>query len=198
MGRGQMHLEPETDKLPGPETARGRLLQAFRWMMPMPAPRSLHKHVRSPLLDDIFQAEILLAGWNAGEARRPPSFHRQRAANRTAAGSNVPDKVHMIFTEERRTCDAGPGIAASCSCTKCLYSEMKPCFFISGLSHKLIIHVRGVIITEEEPLPLRDDFRPRIFAAMQPSCQSHSLSCNKSFHHISMFPEDCSRLVCEL
>lgn len=134
----------------------------------MPAHRSLHKHVRSPLLDDIFQAEILLAGWNAGEARRPPSFHRQRAANRTAAGSNVPDKVHMIFTEERRTCDAGPGIAASCSCTKCLYSEMKPCFFISGLSHKLIIHVRGVIITEEEPLPLRDDFRPRIFAAMQP------------------------------
>lgn len=44
------------------------------WMMPMPAPLSLHKHVRSTLLDDIFQTEIPLAGWNAEEVYRklPP------------------------------------------------------------------------------------------------------------------------------
>ncbi|KAL7369963.1 hypothetical protein ABVT39_014499 [Epinephelus coioides] len=36
------------------------------WMMAMPG--SLHKHVRSTLLDDIFQTEIPLAGWNSEEA----------------------------------------------------------------------------------------------------------------------------------
>lgn len=43
-------------------------------MMAMPVPVSLHKHVRSTLLDDIFQTEIPLAGWNAEEAYRklPP------------------------------------------------------------------------------------------------------------------------------
>lgn len=58
-------------------------------------PLSLHKHVRSTLLLDIFQTEIPLAGWNAEEANRkpPPKRDRQRAANRTAAGSSVPDKV---------------------------------------------------------------------------------------------------------
>lgn len=37
---------------------------------------------------------------------------------RTAAGSGVPDERHMIVAKETGTCDAGPGVAASCLLTK--------------------------------------------------------------------------------
>lgn len=114
MGRGRLHLEPETDEFPPPETACMHAANLCRrpdgWMMPVPAPLSLHKHVRSTLLDDIIQTEIPLTGWNAEEACRkpPPKWDRQRAANRTAAGSSGPDKMHIIFTEANKTCDGCP------------------------------------------------------------------------------------------
>lgn len=42
----------------------------------------------------------------------------QRVFSWTAAGSSVPDERHMIVAKETGTCDAGPGIAASCLLTK--------------------------------------------------------------------------------
>lgn len=66
------------------------------WMMAMPVPLSLHKHVLSTLLDDIFQTQIPLRDWNAEEddGMLPQNRDRQQAANGTAAGSSGPDKVH--------------------------------------------------------------------------------------------------------
>lgn len=55
----------------------------------------------------------------------PKKRDRRRAANGTAAGSSVPDQVHMIFTETNATCDDGPGMAASCVYIKCLYLDMR-------------------------------------------------------------------------
>lgn len=93
------------------------------WMMAMPVPLSLHKHVLSTLLDDIFQTQIPLRDWNAEEddCMLPQIRGRQQAANGTAAGSSGPDKVHS----GKYNWENYQGIAARFVYIKCLYLQMR-------------------------------------------------------------------------